>query len=653
MARKRRRSTPASPAAEGPPPAARRTRRLALRLLTIVATAAALLLSFPPMDQWYLAYVALAGWALVASTRATWGRAAVVSAAVSLLFWGAALYWLWWITLVGYVALVLFLSLWWALAGVLLRAAQRRGWPLWLVLPVLWTALEYLRAHALSGFPWFFLAQTQYRRLWLIQITDVTGQYGVSFFVAMVNGLLVEAVLRWKQLRAATGLRRLRPLAAPSIACLVILAGLMGYGIWRTGQQTQTPGPVVAVAQEAFPVALGRSGPSDADTFRAHSDTSRRLHQWARRRGGRIDLMIWPETMLRQGLNAGFANLDPQALDEETMRAFLARRFRPELVEQQGVRKLFAAVLKDNRDWNQVIGQLVGELDAPLLAGGITYHIDPDPVEPGNPWLARNSALLFVPGGTRVPEYAKMQLVPFSEYVPLRRQWLWAHRAMRSFVPDVMEQLDTPYDPFVFEVPVGEDTLRLGAPICYEGTFARVCRSLVMGDSNKRAQLLANISNDGWFVWPGTSRGTTEQAQHLAHYVFRAIETRTPVVRAVNTGISASIDPNGRIVAVVEGVRDGRPQRVMIRGGLLLDGGAPDREQTPRLELEGASLDPAWLVSGPRILLDSRTTLFSLVGDLFAQLVSAAAVLLIIGLWWGRKRRSNKPEGSLHVDESR
>jgi hypothetical protein len=148
------------------------------------------------------------------------------------------------------------------------------------------------------------------------------------------------------------------------------------------------------------------------------------------------------------------------------------------------------------------------------------------------------------------------------------------------------------------------------------------------------ADLIANLSNDGWFVWPDSRRGTTEQAQHLSHYVFRAIENRTPVVRSVNTGISASIDANGRIVATV--TRNG--DRTMVAGGLLLDGKGP------------AGRDG--LTAGPRILLDRRVSLFSLVGDLFAQLVSAGGGVWILALVFGSVRKA-RSAGKIQSKEGR
>src|SRR5207244_2741725 len=72
------------------------------------------------------------------------------------------------------------------------RLEARTQWPLTLTFPLVWTALEYLRAHFGTGFPWYFLAHTQHANLWVIQISDLTGAYGVSFLIAAVNALAFE-----------------------------------------------------------------------------------------------------------------------------------------------------------------------------------------------------------------------------------------------------------------------------------------------------------------------------------------------------------------------------------------------------------------------------------------------------------------------------
>jgi apolipoprotein N-acyltransferase len=124
-------------------------------------------------------------------------------------------------------------------------------------------------------------------------------------------------------------------------------------------------------------------------------------------------------------------------------------------------------------------------------------------------------------------------------------------------------------------------------------------------------------------VWAwGAPRGSSEHDQHLAQYVFRAVENRTPVVRAVNTGISASIDSNGRLVAVLQ--RDGVRSSV---SGVMLLGGGGTRPQ---------------VVGGPRVLVDSRVAVYSTAGDVFAGSAAATGALLAgwlaLGALAARKR---------------
>ena len=143
-----------------------------------------------------------------------------------------------------------------------------------------------------------------------------------------------------------------------------------------------------------------------------------------------------------------------------------------------------------------------------------------------------------------------------------------------------------------------------------------------MDDGVKKVDFLANISNDGWFARKTKvgHTGSAEHRQHLIAYCFRAIEERVPIVRSVNTGISASIDSCGRIVSVLS--RDGKA--TMIPGSLLLDGSA---------EAGGAAMPQ----HGPQILVDRRRTTYSLVGDVFAIGVSAIAVGMVGWLFLQRR----------------
>jgi apolipoprotein N-acyltransferase len=568
--------------------------------LLCLLTTVLLTVSFAPFNCWPLAYIALVPWAMaLGGSRCAGGT--LWATAAGALFWAGNLYWLWWITLWGYAGMVVYLTAYWLVAALLLKGAFRRHLPMWLVLPVVWTALEYARAHVISGFPWFFLAHSQYSRTALIQISDVLGQYGVSFFVAMVNGAIIDLVTFPLFIRPQGGgpprLSR-HVLGGLGLSAAATVA-LMAYGSWRLGQQTTRPGPVIGIVQQAFPITLEGRDNSSQEMLDAHLAASRAFL------GAGCDLVIWPETMLPEGMNEEFLNLDEQQLTPQGQQMF-----------------------EELREQTQSVVRLVEQLGCPLLAGGVSVHRNPTPLPGEGTWLLYNSALWF--DGSHPwasPYYAKMHLVPFGEYVPFRQAWPALYKLLRRFVPPVMSQLDPGTNPTVFELVRKNGQWTVVTPICYEGVFARVCRKLVMQGRVKTADIVVNLSNDGWFVWrwdDGPYRGSTEQAQHLVQSCFRAVELRTPVVRAVNTGISGSIDSSGRIVALAGG-----GMRTMVRTTLLLDGAVgPDGRYGPG--------------HGPKVLVDERVSLYSLVGDVFVSAVALAAVALTAGLVLSKSRTSSK-----------
>ena len=156
-------------------------------LLLFGLSAAALCWLFPPHGLWPLAFVSLVPWA-VACCRTH--RAWLVHWLSFFVGWGfflVSLRWLMPVTGLGYAALALYLALYWTLAAWAIRTGRSHGIaPLW-TLPVVWVACEYLRATVMTGFPWLFLGHGLYRQLPLIQISDITGAYGVSFLAAFVN----------------------------------------------------------------------------------------------------------------------------------------------------------------------------------------------------------------------------------------------------------------------------------------------------------------------------------------------------------------------------------------------------------------------------------------------------------------------------------
>ena len=571
--------------------------------------------SFAPFDCWFLAYVAVVPWAMALSGAAGRKRAILCAAAAGLAFWAANLYWLWWVTMPGYVALVIYLSVYWLVAAVVVRLAAEQNRPMWVVLPMMWVALEFARAHVISGFPWFFLAHTQYSQAALIQVADLTGQYGVSFFVAMVNGALID-LLGW---RLFAHRRKAVRIAPGLLSIAAVCAAMLIYGHWRLGQRTRRPGPTIGLVQRAVPVRLGARAPASEEVLARYITTSRGFLNAG------CDLLAWAESALTRGSNPEVLTEDITSLPagqvrwlagrllgprtarahtEANLRQFLEMWLRAGIVDVEG--RHHASVLQQA----ERVGALSRELGCPILAGATTMHRNPDPIDESDRWIERNSALWFDGQWRASRQYSKMHLVPFSEYIPFKGTWL--HRQLRSFVPEVMPQLEPGRDVVRFELASrdGRSKWRLVTPICYEGTFARVCRRLVAADGVKKADILVNLSNDGWFVWPwGRPRGSTEHAQHLAHYHFRAVENRVPVVRAVNTGISAVIDSNGRAVQVVSQAGS----RTMVVGSLLA-----------------------------KVLVDDRTSMYSTAGDVFAAVVSGGAVGLVGLMIWLRRRKRQR-----------
>jgi apolipoprotein N-acyltransferase len=176
------------------------------------------------------------------------------------------------------------------------------------------------------------------------------------------------------------------------------------------------------------------------------------------------------------------------------------------------------------REYLERIGAVTRPQDVTLIAGSVDYGTT------GGRLRAFNSAFVVGPGGTLDASYDKVHLVPFGEYVPLQRLLFFVDTmvqgAIAGFAPgDRLEPLPTPLGP-------------VATFVCYEAIFPELVRALA-----RPAVFMVNITNDAWF---GKSAAPT---QHLAMAVFRAAENRRWLLRAANTGISAIVDPAGRVRA--------------------------------------------------------------------------------------------------------
>jgi apolipoprotein N-acyltransferase len=163
-------------------------------------------------------------------------------------------------------------------------------------------------------------------------------------------------------------------------------------------------------------------------------------------------------------------------------------------------------------------------VQAPLVVGNIGWDYD----APGQQWRDYNSALIVAADGARVGRYDKIHLVPFGEYIPFQQLLSFAHKLTGRV--SLFWRGD---DRKVFRL----NGHRYGVFICYESVFADEVRQF----AQLGAEVLVNISDDGWYG------DTSAPWQHLNMLRMRAIENRRWILRDTNNGVTAAIDPYGRV----------------------------------------------------------------------------------------------------------
>ncbi|MBY0525350.1 MAG: apolipoprotein N-acyltransferase [Gemmataceae bacterium] len=490
-----------------------RPERVSLKAaLGLALTSSVLLwLCYFPVACGWLAWVALVP--MLSLVRAEGRRRVYVSVWVSaLVFYIAAIQWMrvaddrMYFTWIG---LSIHCSLFTVLGFFLLRILDRRTrWPLVVTVPVVWTAVEYFRGHFLGGFPWYFLSHSQHDYLYLTQIADLGGAYGVTVLIAACNGLLVAWLCRvgwYRRLLALPGLpESTRPIAlfAQSLAVLLLLGGALAYGAYRLQDDNFAEGPRIALIQSNLDQRLRNLNTPDAGKIIV--EHNRDLSDTASLQRPRPALIVWPETSYPDDWNEADVPVEQLSADGRT--------------KCDHAKELAHLVA---RRWSTNV----------LLGMNAEVH--------GMDGQHRryNSAVLVQSDAGRGGRYDKIHRVPFGEFVPFR-EWLpW----MNEFAP---------YD-YDYSVAAGEHftrfslgQYRFGVVICYEDTDPSLARQYVRADADgPPVDFLINISNDGWFD------GTSEHEQHLAICRFRAIECRRAVARAVNMGISGVVDSNGRVLA--------------------------------------------------------------------------------------------------------
>jgi apolipoprotein N-acyltransferase len=485
------------------------------------ASALFLWFAFPPADRGYLAWIALAPFFSLVRSDRRWWKDLLASWLGGWIFGALAISWVSQVDVIGCSLLALYMSLWWPLFLVPARLGVKRlGLPLMVVAPVVWVGLEYARSLIVSGFPWYYLAHTQYANLNMIQVSDLFGAWGLSLLVAMGNVLFLD-LLTLPLFQTIDS--RSRGVASQKRKIAVVVGLVLGaqiYGAVRLATSRFRPGPRLALIQTDISQE-DKNHPRGADLMVMLD----RLLDRAARSEPRPDLIVWPET----SYPVGRVLIDPSLPDAEFAR--LARRFDPESTPNDWLDR------KTRGD--EELRRVTEGLGIPMVVGLATYDFTRSNFD------RYNSAALFLPGIPAIATYHKQVLVPVGEYFPFLDILPWLIK-LTPYTDGYVPSLTPGPGPRSFEV----GGVRYAPIICFEDTIPSVARRAVL-DPAGHADILLNLTNDGWF------RGSSEQPAHLAICVFRAVECRRPLARAVNTGISAVVNGNGQILASLPQSTDG------------------------------------------------------------------------------------------------
>lgn len=473
--------------------------------LSMVCIALLHTVAFPPYDVTVAAYLFAVPVFLYALREPKWRDFLAVTFTGFLLSWLILLNWLW--ATYGEGGWVVFPA-WFALATVM--ACFPTAWCAavrWVVprapwsdllsrlmavagLAGLWAVQEWVRSWIFTGFPWLTLATSQWKMPMMLQGASIGGGWLVGFMIIFFSLALASYLQRmWLWVKERRG--RFSP--EFYVAVLVMFAATIGVFVSERDGSTPEPWFRAGFVQPYIPQSQKWDPAKAATNLGVLEQETKRVV------AHKPDLILWPEAVT------------PMALfDGPGMETWVRR--------------------------------VANEVELPVLFGALALEDEPgaaSSAEVETRWT--NGVFLAEPGGGLSPQiYRKRHLVPFGEYVPLRRVLPF----LKKFVPiggDITP--GTEPSPILVNTSVGG--LKIAPLICYEDVFPDLARASVLAG----ADLLFVGTNNAWYGESGMAE------QHAAHSVVRAVETRRPVLRNGNGGWSGWIDENGvtRFVATRKG----------------------------------------------------------------------------------------------------
>jgi len=305
--------------------------------------------------------------------------------------------------------------------------------------PSLWVALELVRTYAFTGLPWALFGYSQYKWLDIIQIADLTGVYGISYLIILVNTVFA-LIIQWAWHRWKDG--GAHPFPWPATALSIITFGLVfGYGTWTLAQYTHlSPQPdslTIGLVQANIDQAHKWSKAYRQETLDRYASLTEKVSRGS-------DFIIWPEAAT------------------------------PFLFEREPV-------------YQENVKGLVRHTKVPLLFGSpaLRFHQD------GHPYLL-NSAFLLNQEGMIRGRYDKRHLVPFGEYIPLHSVLFFLDKLVTG-----IGDFESGAGATTLTLPGHTDhpNLHFSVAICYEVIFPNLVRHMV----NDGVDFMVTITNDAWF----------------------------------------------------------------------------------------------------------------------------------------------------------
>ncbi|MGB9700509.1 MAG: apolipoprotein N-acyltransferase, partial [Thermodesulfobacteriota bacterium] len=491
-----------------------------------------LVFAFPKFDVNILAWIAFLP-LFYALQHKTLAQAAGLGFIAGCAFFSGLLYWIYNVlTIYGhlpgivsvffFILLTAYLALYFSCFAFVWRWLDlKNSAGLILFAPAFWVSLEYIRGILFSGFPWELLGYSQYRVLPLIQVADLTGVYGVSFLIVLVNILFFRALVYLGQGEKKSAGKEILTVAIIILCCWV-------YGQIKIASLEQ-----ISAKQKDYKISLIQGNiRQDLKWERHFQEETLRIYTaltWQTKKE-KPDLVIWPET---------------------------ATPF----------------FFQNNFPFQSRILDLAAQMETPLLFGSPAFTRQDHKVN------YFNSAFLISPQKEILGRYDKIHLVPFGEYAPLA--------GLLGFTRDIIGAIGD-FTPGLGVTNLALPWGKFGVLICYEIIFPNLTRQFAA----QGAQFLVNITNDAWFG------RTSAPYQHLSMATLRAVENRLPIARAANTGISAIINAEGKIV-------------------------------------QSSNLFTREVLSG-NIKINTGLTFYTRYGDIFAYLCLVISGLYLISIYWRR-----------------